>query len=597
MPKSPWKKTATADVPDLRDWIYQPTLEQLRKSLSPPPEPAVLNQYSSGACTGFALAAAINHQYRMAGEAVRVSPRMLYEMAKRHDEWPGEEYDGSSLRGAIKGWVNMGVCKESLWPFRVNRRGDLTVRRAKDARRHTIGAYYRLQPEVSHYHAALNEAGVIVVSAQVHKGWDEPVDGVIRRHDEPDGGHAFAVVGYDDRGFWVQNSWGRSWGEGGLALWTYEDWIENVWDAWVFRVALPTPQIFGLRAQQAKRPPEEAERRPKVPRARIAGHFVHVDDGDYAETGRYWSTAFDVEETARLVAENDRYDHLLLYVHGGLNSPEDSAERIDRLRDVFKANGIYPFHVMYDTGLAEEMEDVIRRKCAETEERVGGFTDWTDRFIEGLLRRPGTLLWEEMKQDAQDAFAPDGAATDALERFLAHLKKNDRAVKLHLVGHSTGAVALGALLRTLRRRRLEIETCSLMAPACTLEWYERNYLPVLNPGRGLRLKEMTVYNLRDRLEQDDNVAQIYRKSLLYLVSNAFERERECPLLGMERFSRNAPVAEGQPCFHYSDGMSGRVTRSTTHGGFDNDVHTMNHILRRILGGPPVRFFTRGDLDY
>ena len=450
---------------------------------------------------------------------------------------------------------------------------------------------------MSHYHAALDEAGAVVVSARVHKGWDEPVNGVIPPHGEPDGGHAFALVGYDERGFWVQNSWGRRWGEEGLALWSYEDWIENVWDAWVFRVALPTPQIFGLRARQAKRMPQEAERRPKVPRSRIAGHFVHVDDGRYAERGRYWSTPFDVEQTARLVAASDKYDHLLLYVHGGLNSPEESARRIDAMRDVFKANGIYPFHVMYDTGLAEELKDVIRRKCVEAEGRVGGFSDWTDRFIEGVLRGGGTLLWEEMKKDAHQAFAASGAATDALERFLRRLHGGGKPMKLHLVGHSTGGVALGALLRTLKRRKLEIETCSLMAPACTLEWYERNYLPVLRKRRGLWLKEMAVYNLEDRLERDDNVVRIYRKSLLYLVSNAFERQRGRPLLGMEKFSRQAPVVDGRPAFHYSDGVSGDATRATSHGGFDNDPWTMNHILRRVLDGPPRRPFTAADLDY
>lgn len=35
---------------------------------------------------------------------------MLYELARRYDEWPGEGYEGSSARGAMKGWVRHGVC-------------------------------------------------------------------------------------------------------------------------------------------------------------------------------------------------------------------------------------------------------------------------------------------------------------------------------------------------------------------------------------------------------------------------------------------------------------------------------------------------------
>ena len=35
------------------------------------------------------------------------------------------------------------------------------------------------------------------------------------------GNLAFAIVGYDGKGFYIQNSWGKSWGDGGVALWLY----------------------------------------------------------------------------------------------------------------------------------------------------------------------------------------------------------------------------------------------------------------------------------------------------------------------------------------------------------------------------------------
>ena len=43
---------------------------------------------------------------------------MLYEMARRYDEWAGEKYSGSSARGAVKGWHKHGVCSESHWPYK-----------------------------------------------------------------------------------------------------------------------------------------------------------------------------------------------------------------------------------------------------------------------------------------------------------------------------------------------------------------------------------------------------------------------------------------------------------------------------------------------
>jgi len=591
-----------ADVPDNRDWIYQPSLIKLEKFIDPlvHTRRKILDQKSEGSCTGFAVAAVINQLNQQADRDVVVSPRMLYEMARRNDEWPGEEYDGSSLRGAINGWKNMGVCKEELWPYRIDtNKGSFTIEMAKDARNNTIGAYYRLKPVISDFHAALNETGVIAVSAKVHKGWNDPKNGIIELHEDKSGGHAFVIVGYNDKGFWIQNSWGKSWGDNGVALWSYEDWVKNVMDAWVFRLALPTPQIFNMRAESARLGTKEANKteRSAVPRARIAGHFVHIDDGVYVPSGCYWSTAADIEQTAELVAHSTKYKHMLIYAHGGLNSPEDSARHIAAMKDVFKANGIYPFHIMYDTGIAEELKDLIFRKEAKASERTGGFGDWTDRFVEGLVRRPGTLLWEEMKQDAYDAFSGDGAGKDALGRFMSHIKESSRRINFHLVGHSTGAIAIAHLLQTMRRSNIHISSCSLMAPACTIDLYHDSYLPVLQEKTKIKLTEMAIYNLRNELEEGDNVAKVYRKSLLYLISKAFERVKDKPLLGMENFEALATTVGPQPRFIYSNGIEGKRTRSTSHGGFDNDVYTMNHILRRVLGKKPKPQFTRANLDY
>ncbi len=579
------KKNATPDVPDSRDWLYKPALAQLKPTLDPPGDSHILYQGTEGACTGFALAAAINNLYVRAEADYRVSPRMLYEMARRHDEWPGEEYDGSSLRGAIKGWRNMGVCEESHWPYVDEKPGELSVDAAKNAREHTLGAYYRIKPQITDFHAALNESGVLVASARVHPGWDAPADGIIQHHEETEGGHAFALVGYNQQGFWVQNSWGRGWGRQGLALWTYPDWIANVMDAWVFRLALPTPQLFGLKPGASRLAENGKVERSHIHRSKIAGHFVHVDDGAYKTSGRYWSSSDDVKHTARRLADSDKYRHILIYAHGGLNAPTDSARRIHAMKKTFKDNGIYPFHIMYDTGLVEELKDVVFRKSAESEERVGGLGDWTDRFLEGLLRMPGSWIWNEMKRDAEDAFARRGAATDALKQLLHHLRNSHTQISWHLAGHSTGAIAIAHLLQVMRRYKLPISTCSLMAPACRMDLYQEAYVPALKSTGNLSLDELALYVLKDELELDDNVL-LYRKSLLYLVSRALEDGGETALLGMEKYHAELNLPQPGLSVHYSNGLDSQACRSQTHQGFDNDPVTMNHILGRILGHAP-----------
>jgi hypothetical protein len=598
MPVDERIKNVQQDMPDDRDWIYQPALIQLEKSVPIPDTLKILDQKSEGACTGFAVAAVINRLYALSNQDIAVSPRMLYEMAKRHDEWPGEDYDGSSLRGVIHAWKNMGVCQDTLWPYKIRKKGDLTIARAKDAKNHSIGAYYRLKPSITDFHTALNEVGIIAVSANVHKGWDNPQKGKIRHYKKPEGGHAFAVVGYNEIGFWVQNSWGPAWGDNGVALWTYEDWIANVMDAWVFRLALAVPQVFGMRPESSLLQADTGKiEKSTVPRSNIAGHFVHIDDGRYKTQDQYWSNPHDVEQTAELVAGSPKYKHLLIYAHGGLNSPKDSARRINGMKDVFKANDIYPFHIMYDTGIMEELKDLIFHKNSMAEKRVRGFRNWKDRFLEGLVRRPGTLLWDEMKQDAKDAMAQKGAGSDAINRFQKNFSKTGKKIKLHFVGHSTGAIVIGHFLKTFQNKNFTFTSCSLMAPACSIDLYKQTYLPVIQGKTSLKIENLYIYNLMKKLELSDSVGGVYEKSLLYLVSNAFERKKGKPLLGMATFKKLVGTAQGRPKFIYSNGVDGKESLSTSHGGFDNDPATMNNILYCILGKTPKEPFKKGDLDY
>ncbi len=608
---------ARKDPPDIRDRYYEPALIQLKPEMDNREGAVVLDQGQEGACTGFGLAAVINRLHAAGSEKSFIaSPRMLYEMAKKHDEWPGEDYAGSSCRGAIRGWKNMGVCEEEDWPYRTDDPGELTVERARAARSTTLGAYYRLRPEINDYHAALNETGALYVSAMVHPGWFHPktetgsLVAVIKPGGEIQGGHAFAIVGYNADGFLVQNSWGPTWGTGGFALWLYEDWLENISDGWAFRLAIPTPRIFGLAARSTTQSGDAQFKMPAPRRLEIAGHFVHFDDGRFAPRDTYWSTAADLRNTAerlRNLAGSNKYEHLLVYVHGGLNSPKDSARRVAALKEGFKRNGIYPYHIMYDTGLAEELKDTILRAAAGKRMRgwkrelADEIDDAGDNLIEDLVRKPVTPIWEEMKRDASAPFSvpagsPSGDGLFMIDTFAKALEGT--GIKIHLLGHSTGAVLIGHLLDALDALDKPdlIETCSLMAPACTVDFYQKHYAPRLagDKQKMAGLPVLDIYALTDKLELKDNVALVYRKSLLFLVSRALERQREKPILGMARYLDKVSSASNLNRI-YSDGENG-ISRSVSHGGFDNDSFTLNAIMKRILGKEPPEPFLKKEVE-
>jgi hypothetical protein len=108
----------------------------------------------------------------------------------------------------------------------------------------------------------LNEVEAVFATSQIYSGWHSLQDGVIPfgPEQEEEGGHAFAIIGYTQQGFIIQNSWGEGWGGvsingadyPGCSIWTYADFDQNLWDAWVARLALPLESMEALMAMSTK---------------------------------------------------------------------------------------------------------------------------------------------------------------------------------------------------------------------------------------------------------------------------------------------------------------------------------------------------------
>ncbi len=655
-----------ADAADLRDRPYQPPPRPLpaifpadadiRRFMGAYTQAGlILDQGQEGACTGFGLACVVNYIRWNAADRPKalesVSPRMLYHFARRYDEYEGEDYDGSSCRGALKGWYHNGVCLKSRWPYVEGAESLPLAGWDKEAVEHTLGVYYRIDPKsITDLQAAILEVGAIFVSSYTHKGWDG-IGKSVRAPQSPRshadlplieyggrpsrrGGHAFALVGFNRAGFVIQNSWGEDWGAGGFAVIGYADWLAHAMDAWV--AATGVPGVVSGRLASGKSGDGGAA-------GAGAGYVGGAGENWWSEEKGYehsivlgnnghvarFDTVDGVTRTLQHqacvlpdawfrngagAAEDKK--RLVLYVHGGLNSEDDAIKRARAMGRYFLGNGCYPLFLVWRSGILESLGHILEDNAAAPAGLVGGPLDWitdklTDPVIEKTIGRPfARPLWSEMKENAELA-ASSGRGGDLLTDALRALAGSwGDSFELHLVGHSAGSIALGRLLDCLARKDMipQVKSVQLYAPACTVGFANRHYAPHAEIMQRLHLNV-----LADDVEQDDNVAFIYRKSLLYFVSNALESDQRMPVLGManvydadyDGWDGAASTAEDlinwrtamedhglatRMEVHKEDKIVTRIgdgadveekTEAASHGGFDNNVKVVEATLRRI----------------
>ena len=618
-----WRRVARPDAIDPRDRPYHPNVAACPSlTLFPKVGLPVKNQGTTNACTGFGLSLVVEHLLRTAGRerAAAISPYMLYSMARRYDEFPGSvEDEGSSARGAMKGWFKHGACAFQLFdnlempPAGKKIESDWWY----DAVRRPLGAYYRIEAKnITDMHSALHEVGILYATCGCHSGWDEgvdlkpmktrptsfknvwpiPVKGGSAMHP----GHAFAIVGYNEQGFLIQNSWGPEWGSHGYALLTYDDWLVNAMDCWVAQLGVVTTDHVDI----AKNLTLRTDARNKVKLAasevlrnrEISPFIINIgNNGALSNSGDFRTTPDDVRAIAdvQLAAarkkwglENKPID-VCIYAHGGLVG-EDAAARIAASWvPLLYERRIFPIFLMWETGffstVINRLDDAVRG-VPRTTGAGGALERWWNQRIERLLSRTGTQLWGEMKQNADSisAYRPgvhDDAQAGAvlLYRHFKH-KVDDKQVRMHLVGHSAGSIVASFMIdRLVREEGLKLESVSFMAPAVRVDTFDRLVRPHLDSGAIKRFQQL---HLSDRAEEDDSTCGPYRRSLLYLVSESFEGGATTPILGMQKFFD--PYAKKLPgaTVHVAPGP---VSASSTHGGFDDDALTQAQVARFVLG--------------
>ena len=614
-------KNVVPDAPDLRDRVYSPPVTVVpRQHLDPQYNPPILEQHDTNACTGFALATVLYYLQDRADRPVgdrAVSPYMLYSMARRYDEFPGDPTadTGSSLRGAMKGWFKYGACAASLWkemdvvpPPAANPALDWR----RDALRRPLGAYYRIDiAAISDIQVALNEVGAVYASAACHSGWEEAtdkgrtVDGMCviphQKATAADGGHAFAMIGYNQLGFIIQNSWDTDWGSHGRAILTYGDWLDNAMDCWVAQLGVPSEINVQLAEAASLRFTGEKVHLASDARLRdreIDPFIVDMENnGVLSNTGDFRTCEADLTNllTNHLaearqnwcLGDSDPID-IAIYAHGGLTSEKAAANTAAKWIPALYEARVFPIFFMWETDLFSTLENRVEDILTGEPRATGAFPDsvkkWWNQRLEKLLAVPGHFIWEDMKQNA-DAISKDrnsGASLLYKACKNAPLLRDPSRVRLHLIGHSAGAIVHSHIVDRLP---WEFESVSFMAPAVTCSLFQETVVKALRAGR---VKNYNQFHLSEDVEQKDPTCKGilgYSRSLLYLVSHSFEKGISTPIAG-------TPILGMEGCFRDTvngDDMRnvqvftapGPDSKSTTHGGFDDDDVTRDKVISAI----------------
>lgn len=248
-----------ADTPDERDFDYVPPPELLA-ALPPsidlravaPGFPEIYTQGRLNSCTAQAAAAALYFDMgKQRLNAFEPSRLFIYynERYLTHDIGSrryGNHGAPVQMRDCVKSISTTGFCSEAHWPYVETLFDTRPATALYDfAAQHCSRAYYRIAQELAHLKACLAEGYPFLCGIVVYESFLGPAvreTGLVSMPEAGEivrGGHAVAVVGYDEaRGHFIgRNSFGPAWGDAGHCYlpFPYFADADRAFDFWTIR--------------------------------------------------------------------------------------------------------------------------------------------------------------------------------------------------------------------------------------------------------------------------------------------------------------------------------------------------------------------------
>lgn len=328
---------------------------------------------------------------------------------------------------------------------------------------------------------------------------------------------------------------------------------------------------------------------------------VNLTRGKFSSSGEFTTDKSDVDRMfdehlpRALTAAGADPLRIVVYAHGGLVGELDGLGVALKHIDWWRRNGVYPIYFTWESDFLGALLNIIRSAIGGQRDLGTGRDgfDILDAQIEAAARKAkASSIWADMKHTAELASAPDGGAKFVAGRLADFVNAHAGKVEVHVIGHSAGSNFHSHFVPSVLDAGLtSIKTMQFLAPAITVD----GFFARLSPRLG-SVGPITIYTMKDPLEQADDCKGVYHKSLLYLVSRALEEKRDMDLLGLEISIRNdlrlkrmfgldgAPSVRGHEIvWSQTVGDRRASSESISHGGFDDDPSTMNSALRRVLG--------------